>query len=140
MKVIDSFVREYAFLSNFLEYSTIEWQGLQSRCVESLFQAAKTFDADLRKNIAAMSPRDAKREGKVIDLREDWEDVKEDIMYELLTLKFQNPFLKSCLLATGDAELIEGNYWNDIYWGVCNGVGENRLGILLMKLRSELNS
>jgi predicted NAD-dependent protein-ADP-ribosyltransferase YbiA (DUF1768 family) len=42
------------------------------------------------------------------------------------------------LKATGDEELVEGNWWNDTFWGVCNGVGENNLGKLLMKIRAEL--
>jgi hypothetical protein len=41
------------------------------------------------------------------------------------------------LLATGDMELIEDNDWDDTYWGVCNGAGENNLGKLLMKIRAE---
>ena len=41
-------------------------------------------------------------------------------------------------MATGDAELVEGNTWNDTYWGVCNGVGHNHLGKILMQVRQEL--
>ena len=51
----------------------------------------------------------------------------------------KNPILKAKLLATGDAELIEGNWWNDTYWGVCKGVGKNKLGKILMRVRDELN-
>ena len=70
-------------------------------------------------------------------MRADWEEVKIEIMEEALRLKFDDPHLKDLLLATGDKELIEGNTWNDQFWGVCNGVGENNLGKLLMKLRKE---
>ena len=60
-------------------------------------------------------------------------------MAYVLHLKFrQHPELGNLLIATGDAELIEGNIWRDTYWGVCNGVGKNRLGELLMQLRNEL--
>lgn len=52
--------------------------------------------------------------------------------------------LKKKLLETGDAELIEGNYWHDNTWGQCycprckNKIGENHLGKLLMKIRESL--
>ena len=60
-------------------------------------------------------------------------------MKELLMAKFsQNEDLKKKLLDTGDATLIEGNTWGDKYWGVCKGVGKNRLGELLMEVREEL--
>ena len=56
----------------------------------------------------------------------------------LLRQKFGDAWLRAKLLATGDAELIEGNYWHDTFWGMCNGKGENHLGRLLMEVRSEL--
>lgn len=64
-----------------------------------------------------------------------WDTVKTVIMYDLLKQKFGKEPFKTKLLNTGDAKLVEGNWWNDTYWGVCNGVGENRLGILLMLVR-----
>ena len=61
-------------------------------------------------------------------------------MYEICKIKFTtNPNLAKRLLDTGDEELIEGNDWNDIFWGVCNGKGENNLGKILMRIRNELN-
>ena len=71
-------------------------------------------------------------------LRSDWEDVKFDVMKEIVILKFINPNLKEKLLATKDAELIEGNTWNDRCWGVCDGVGQNNLGRILMEVRELL--
>lgn len=52
--------------------------------------------------------------------------------------KMSEPKLRSQLLSTGTAELVEGNWWNDRYWGVCNGRGENHLGKILMRIREEL--
>jgi predicted NAD-dependent protein-ADP-ribosyltransferase YbiA (DUF1768 family) len=67
-------------------------------------------------------------------------DVKVKLMFVLVTEKFkQNPELKQKLLETGNQELIEGNTWNDTFWGVCNGQGQNWLGKILMLVRSELN-
>ena len=61
------------------------------------------------------------------------------ITEDVIRQKFNNPELKEKLIATGDAELIEGNPWGDTFWGVCEGKGENHLGKILMKIRSELN-
>lgn len=136
---IDRFWKEYKFLDNFAD-TLIEYEGVMYTSVEAAFQSAKTFDMETRKRIARYSPMDAKRAGRKLQLRPDWENVKEDIMYELLKKKFQNDGLgyRTKLLATGDAELIEGNNHKDSYWGVYKGVGKNRLGYLLMKVRAEL--
>lgn len=62
-------------------------------------------------------------------------------MTEVVEAKFTyNPNLKQMLLDTGDAELVEGNTWNDKYWGVCKGVGQNKLGKILMMLREEFKN
>ena len=57
-----------------------------------------------------------------------------------LRIKFKNPELRSLLLATGNEELVEGNWWRDTYWGVCEGVGQNKLGKLLMQVREEVKN
>lgn len=81
-----------------------------------------------------------KKIGRNLPLRPDWETVKFDVMEDLLIQKFsQEPFMTQ-LLETGDAHLEETNHWSDVVWGVCNGVGENNLGKLLMKIRSELQA
>ena len=86
-----------------------------------------------------MSPGQAKKYGKTVELRKDWEDVKLSIMEEIIREKFiYDPDLVKMLLDTGDKELIEGNNWNDTFWGMCRGKGENHLGKILMKLREEL--
>lgn len=86
-----------------------------------------------------LNPSEAKRLGRRVKLRDDWEEVKELVMYEICYHKFnQNPDIKRMLLNTGDAELIEGNTWGDCIWGVCNGVGNNLLGKILMRVRNEL--
>ena len=71
--------------------------------------------------------------------RSDWESVKEDVMYKALQAKFtQHEKLRRKLLETGDRELIEHSP-HDSYWGDGgNGMGKNRLGELLMKLRREM--
>lgn len=72
-------------------------------------------------------------------LRDDWEEVKDDLMYRIVLAKFlQNPSLADALIKTGNAQLIEGNTWGDTYWGMCDSVGENKLGEILMRVRDEL--
>jgi ribA/ribD-fused uncharacterized protein len=84
-------------------------------------------------------PREAKIMGRNIKLRADWEQVKDTFMYLIVLAKFtQNVGLRKQLLATGDEELVEGNHWHDTYWGVCDDVGQNKLGKILMKVREEL--
>lgn len=139
MKKIDKFDgTEYGFLSNFYP-SPIEYKGIKYPTVEHMFQALKSLNPVERMAIAAAAtPGQAKRMGRRVSLRGDWEAVKVDVMRTALQLKFSDPTLKAKLIATGDAELIEGNTWNDTFWGVCRGTGRNMLGTLLMELRSNL--
>lgn len=137
--VIDSFSEEFEFLSNFFPSKITDTKGNTYPTVEHYFQAMKTFDSEKRKLIAAApTPGQAKRLGRMVELREDWGDVKNDIMRLALWQKFSKPGLRKMLLDTGDAELIEGNWWHDTYWGVCNGEGENHLGKLLMEIRKDI--
>ena len=137
-EVIDQFRGEFHWLSNF--YSCpVHFEGLTFSNTEAAFQAAKCLDMKERERFLGLSGGQAKRLGKRVELRPDWEDVKIDIMRQVLKSKFsQNPELKTKLIATGDAELVEGNNWRDFYWGVCNGKGQNHLGKLLMEVRAEL--
>ena len=134
-EVINSFRGEYWFLSNFCPCA-IEWDNLRYRSVEHAFQAAKTFDNDRREEIrAARTPGEAKRLGRQVQLIENWQVIKDEIMYTLVHKKFESESLRAKLLGTGEVELIEGNNWGDTYWGVCGGVGQNKLGKILMQVR-----
>ncbi len=138
MDKILEFQGAYRFLSNFYE-SEMKYDGVSYRTLEHAFQAAKTLQFPERLHIwLCQTPGEAKRIGKVVELRPDWELVKLFIMKELLHQKFRYPTLKRWLMSTGDAELIEGNNWGDTFWGVCNGVGENHLGKLIMEVRTEI--
>lgn len=137
--VIDSFTCEYRFLSNFWP-ATVEHEGIVYPSVEHAYQAAKTHDTAERRRIAALkSAGQAKRAGRGLRIRSDWESVKVGVMTELVRQKFTNDAeLRERLLATVDFELVEGNSWNDQFWGVCRGVGKNWLGRILMLVRAEL--
>ena len=60
-------------------------------------------------------------------------------MRGLVRQKFTNhSHLTEMLLLTAPHELEETNHWGDVFWGVCDGEGENWLGKILMEVRSEL--
>ncbi len=135
---IDSFRGDFGFLSNFYE-SSIWYENERYASVEHAYQAAKSSDPETKKMIReAKTPGIAKRLGKSCQLAPDWESRSEKIMRDLIKLKFENPLLRAMLLATEDAELIEGNTWNDTRWGVCRGVGQNLLGKILMEERTAI--
>ena len=144
--VINKFDGEYAFLSNFHPSCPIRDEyGISYPSVEHYFQAMKTLDKYQRINIAIQpTPGKAKYLGRRVNLREDWEQIKEQVMYDALIQKFSDPIMKKKLLVTGDATLIEGTTWHDNYWGNCSCdkckdiIAKNMLGNILMRLRSEL--
>lgn len=136
---IDSFTGKFAFLSNFFSAPIQDSDGLVWPTSEHAFQAMKTLDPEERKLIRKSStPGKAKRLGRLVTLRPDWEDVKLGFMHRILNQKFaQHPELRQKLVDTHPHELIEGNHWHDTTWGVdsATGVGENLLGKLLMSIR-----
>ena len=142
--MIVEFEGKYAFLSNFFP-SPILYEGIVYPTNEHFFQAMKTLNQEERKKIAAAdTPGKAKRLGRHVQLRADWEQIKVDVMRTGLMLKFTDAALAKKLIDTGDEELIEGNWWCDQTWGSCNCPkhiripGRNLLGMLLMELRKAL--
>jgi len=133
-ELIDSFDGEYRFLSNFWP-AEVEFEGIKFPSVENAYQAAKTLDLEERKRLAAMTSGQAKKAGKKLEIRPDWESVKVAVMENLVWQKFQNAELMAKLKATGEKPLIEGNWWGDTFWGICRGKGKNELGRILMQVR-----
>lgn len=135
--MIGPFRGDWRFLSNF-------WLEPKRRMLsnEHFFQSAKTLNLSQRAMVMrADTPGEAKRMGRTVDLRSDWEAVKETIMLENLRTKFySDDSLSDMLLSTGDEELVEINSWGDKYWGVTSADmdGRNRLGVLLMQVRQEM--
>ncbi len=136
---IDEFRGKYYFLSNFYACYVL-YEGETWKTTEHAFQAMKTIDLKEREEIRkAPSPGVAKRLGRKVKMREDWEKIKDDVMYQIVLQKFkQNKDLRNALVQTGDALLIEGNSWGDFYWGMCRGEGQNKLGHILMQVRKEM--
>jgi N-glycosidase YbiA len=140
MNKITSFSGEFDFLSNFYPCK-IEFEDEVYPSVEHAFQAAKTTSPSARQKILeAGTSGKAKQIGRTVPLRPYWDLSKITYMREFLRQKFEKPELRNALLATGDAEIIEGNNWNDTFWGVCKGKGLNHLGKLLMEIRSKILS
>ncbi|WP_407304112.1 NADAR family protein [Acinetobacter sp.] len=138
MDRIEGFNGEFRFLSNFSPCRVV-LSGVTYPTVEHAYQAAKSLDVQERIIIEkALGPGQAKKLGSLINIRPDWEDVKEAIMRDLLIQKFAQPMYMELLLATGEAYIEETNSWRDTYWGVYNGRGLNRLGYLLMEIRTYL--
>lgn len=140
--VIVSFQNEHRFLSNFWP-ALVRFDGAEYPTVEHAYVAAKTLDNTFREVIRTTPrPGAVKRIGRMrsFELRPGWDDMKLDIMTDLVRQKFRHQSLRDQLVATGDADLVEGNTWGDTFWGVCRGEGQNHLGKILMLVRSEINS
>ncbi|MFW6130334.1 MAG: NADAR family protein [Atribacterota bacterium] len=143
LKIIDEFNGEYYFLSNFSNWKC-EFEGLLYPTSEHAFQAAKSLSYGERIKISHLkTPGEAKKYGRNIILREDWDSVKNGVMFNILLDKFtKHKELFYKLLKTKDAELIEGNTWHDNYWGDCicekcsKKFGQNNLGRTLMRIRN----
>jgi ribA/ribD-fused uncharacterized protein len=134
---------KYFEFSNFypakITIDDVEWPT-----TEHYFQAQKFIATDPKyaeKIRTTETPGAAKQLGRstYVPLREDWDEVKEAVMYKCCKAKFtQNEKLKKKLIDTGIAELQE-NAKNDYTWGIgADGSGSNLLGKILMKIRAEI--
>ena len=146
MKIINDFdgEEEYEYLSNFYP-SKFTLIDIEFSNVEQYFQYMKAmFFNDVEtanKILQTSSPSIAKSLGREVENFDeyDWERKNIQIMYDGVLAKFlQNKDLTEKLLQTGSSLLVEGNQWQDDYWGVVNGEGQNNLGIILMQVRNIL--
>lgn len=134
---ITSFKKEYNFLSNFFPVEVV-FEDWVYPSVEHAYVAAKSTDPEFRRSVReASSAGAAKRLGRKVKLRPNWVHLKLEVMGQLLCRKFEHLHLREQLWDTAPRELVEDNNWGDQFWGVCNGVGENYLGKLLMKIRDK---
>lgn len=137
--MINEFKNDFGFLSNFYE-SKIVYNNKIFSTVEHFFQAYKaTNEEDFEKIRKASTPGETKTIGRKINLRKDWDSIKDRVMFIGLLCKFtQHSLLEKKLLDTANVHLEEGNTWGDKYWGTVDGEGKNMLGILLMDIRKIL--
>jgi len=140
MKIIDYFRNEYFFLSNFYP-KKVYYENILYDNNESAFQAQKCQTQEEKLKFMGITPNIAKGKGRSVKIfsLEKWNYEKDKIMHKIVLAKFmQNADLRQKLIDTGDAILIEGNNWRDKYWGVYNGKGQNKLGIITMQVRKEV--
>lgn len=143
--VVREFRGEYAFLSNYYT-APFEWRSIRFTSGEQAFSYAKTFvcaphrqDIFQRNILAAQTPGDAKKFGRAVPMTDVsvWDSTKIQYMREIIHAKFSadGVSLVGPLLNTGAMMLVEGNTWNDTFWGRCGGKGYNHLGVILMEER-----
>lgn len=137
--MITSFTGKYFFLSNFYPCQVL-YEGIEYDSSEHAFVAAKSDDIRDREYIATIpTAGKAKQYGRRLILRPGWDSMRVQVMRDIVNIKFaSHDYLNSALIYTGEEELVEGNYWDDTFWGQCPvGTGENNLGKILMEIRSE---
>jgi ribA/ribD-fused uncharacterized protein len=132
------------WFSNFLPFDEpFVYQGISYRTPENFYQAMKVeYDLETRRAIAMSTPSDAKKLGRKVNLRSDWEEIKTQVMEYVIREKFKpGTTWYGRLMSTLDEEIVEWNNWGDRVWGkTLDGKGENRLGFILMSLREEYQS
>lgn len=155
-KRINGFQNEFRWLSNFFDIEPFKYGNLEFKNVETFYVAMKVSknnttrvrldntsfemtEVNTREYISTLTSGRAKQFGSTLSLRHDWEEIKLDVMEYALRIKFNQPMMREILLATRDIEIVELNWWGDVYWGVnMSGEGENNLGKLIMRIRDEL--
>lgn len=131
--MIKEFKGKYFFLSNFY-MADVEYNGIKYLNNEAAFQAQKC--PERAHEFTQLDPSQARRKGRKIKLRSDWENVRYGIMFDIVMNKFkQNPDLLEKLIKTGTSQSVEGNTWGDTTWGVYRSIGKNYLGRILMQVR-----
>jgi len=127
------------WFSNMIE-TDIEIDGEIYKSVENYYQSQKMTNDKDRKYIASLSPHESKTKARFLSIRDDWNKEKFNVMRKALDVKFRLPYWKKKLISTGNDKIIEWNNWGDKIWGVSihDNLGHNRLGIMLMEIRSEL--
>lgn len=134
---ITAFNGQDMFLSNFYP-SAIRMDLMLWPTAEHAYQACKAANpAGVSAVHGCKTASQAKMMGRRIAIRPGWDEMKIEIMLKVLRKKFAIASLRQRLIDTGPLQIIEGNHWNDTFWGVCNGKGENHLGKLLMQVRDE---
>lgn len=133
------FRNEYYFLSNMYP-CIIQWQGMVFNSTEAAYQASKCSNLIEAKKFQTLTGLESKKHSKVIKIRKNWQDIKYNVMAQLVFQKFLIHLdLREKLLNTPDY-IEETNSWKDVYWGVCDGIGENNLGKILMNTKKYFNS
>lgn len=135
---IRGFFDEFRFLSNF-HVTPVHFNGNDYMSSEHAYMAAKARNKKDHDYVqSAKSCSQAKKRGSEIELVDDWELMKVEIMYLINLNKYSNPTMAALLATTGNRYLEETNWWGDKIWGVCEGIGQSLLGRVIMQVRTEL--
>jgi len=147
------FKDEYGFLSNMYpatvtmvadeefkkKYPNVVFDNTIYPTSEHAYMAMKSDDPKWREFILSEeNPRKVKKASRDIKLRSDWDSIKREIMEAVVCLKFTQHQELLDKLRKIDGRIVEDNFWNDTYFGVCRGVGYNHLGRILMVLRGDV--
>ena len=135
--MINGFTKEYAFLSMFFDRQIV-FNDLTYKNAEAAYQAQKTDNEAMRKKFTRLLPTEAIRRAEKLPLRDDWDSIKDEALYQINKTKFSDAALRQKLIETRQEELINAINYTDER-GVFNGKGENKLGKVLMKIREELS-
>jgi ribA/ribD-fused uncharacterized protein len=158
--MIDKFLDYYFFLSNFyvhpFTYPTPNskggdwlngWDAKEYKSVEHAYQAFKADNEAEHEYVRNLDTAGkAKRFGRLVSMRKNWDEIKYELMLDLVRTKFDDTGLAKLLLDTDNEKLVEGNYWHDCVWGSCTCdacstiEGKNWLGKILMQVREELKN
>ena len=115
--------------------------GVYWPTVEHFFQAQKFIEPAVQeRNRHVATPKEARTIGqsRALNVRADWDEVREEVMLVALRIKFRAPAARELLLSTGGRMLVESSPF-DYFWAAGqDGSGQNRLGHLLVQVRSEL--
>lgn len=141
---ICGFFGTYFFLSNGkkCEIQDTQEENIVYPYSENAYQAAKFETTHIRQKFQYLDYKQAIELAWELRqyIRKDWNNSKLAEMKRVLTQKFQHHSLQKKLLETGNKYLEETNHWKDTFWGVCEGIGENNLGKILMDIRAQLLS
>ena len=139
--MINTFRDKYDWLSNFYKVKIVI-KGVEFNSVENAYMSMKSTDVEWVKFCEEKSPVLVKKKSRSIDVRSDWDDIKLKAMDHCLKQKFNQEPFRTKLINTLDENIVEGNWWGDVFWGVNlkvdPNVGENHLGRLIMEIRKEL--
>ena len=117
-------------------------EGVYWKTVEHFYQAHKFEDEIVREMIIkAETPKEASKIGrcKNYKIKENWEEIKCEIMFEAVLCKFQtHEDIRNKLLETGEEEIVEETV-KENYWG-CGPEkdGMNMYGKILCQVRKIL--
>lgn len=147
---IRGFFGQYRWLSNF-DIVDIVFEDMHYLATENAYQAAKCLFIEDRIPFQTCAPKDAKRMGKNVICRENWNQIRGGVMLEVNLWKYSpihHPNKAQKLIDTDDALLIEENTWHDNFWGDCTcgkratciPPGHNELGKTLMEIRTALQA